>query len=623
MLVVAFAVAVFLAPVTAGPVDALPPDDGPVAYMASMSEHHPDGKIAILDGRGDIYLMESDGTGLLQLTDPWNSGGSVVLWSPDGLTLAFTSNGYYEEGDAGMYVTTLDGDARRVTPDGFGDGDSVAVPYSWSPSWSPDGAKILFVGWSDPGIYTADVATGTIELVVSPEPQIDEIQIGFESPTFSPDGSRIAYVKRTTAILASGTWPPRSRVLRSGAIFVADADGSNAVRITNSLAPPGSSTTYVDDDHSPVWSPDGTSLAFVSGSGVQGEVAAVLVVVNPDGSGRRVLTDGSDNVFLPAWSLDGRSIAWSGDSDSYVIDVDGSDLVVLGPGSSPSWSSNSSRIALNTAYNVVTVNRDGSGYTVLDPVGLPNDSNVLDHAWQPVFPPVGLVDSGQGRWHLKGWQGEMSSFYYGNPGDVPFMGDWDCDGVDTPGLYRQSDGYAYLRNSNTQGVADIKFFFGNPGDVPLAGDWDSDGCDTLSIYRPSEQVFYIINELGSEDSGLGAAEYSFMFGDPGDKPVVGDWDGDGIDEIGLHRESSGFFYWRDSLDTGVADGSIFFGDPGDRIVSGDWGPIPGRDTPGVYRPSNGFVYFRYTLTEGNADTWFPWPNATDTHVPVAGNFGLD
>ena len=46
-------------------------------------------------------------------------------------------------------------------------------------------------------------------------------------------------------------------------------------------------------------------------------------------------------------------------------------------------------------------------------------------------------------------------FYFGNPGDYPFMGDWDCDDVDTPGLYRQSDGYVYLRNSNTQGIADV------------------------------------------------------------------------------------------------------------------------------------------------------------------------
>jgi hypothetical protein len=601
---VAFAGAVFLAPITAEP--------------ASASAPHPDGKIAILDGQGNIYLMESDGTGLTKLIDPWNSGGSVVLWSPDGLRLAFTSNGYIEEADGGMYVTTLDGDAGRVSSD-----DLSGVPYSWSPSWSPNGAKILYVGGSDLGIYAVDVASGTVVSIASPEPQIDEVSTGFESPTFSPDGSRIAYVERSTSYVSGGDLPwSKPRVVFSGAIFVADADGTNAVRITSSLAPAGGSTKYVDDDHSPVWSPDGTSIAFASG--VPGDqVSSVLVVVDADGSDRRELTDGSDKVLYPTWSPDGRSIAWSGDSDSFVIDVDGSKLVVLGPGSGPSWSSNSSRIALNTAYDVVTVNRDGSAYTVLDPVGLPEDSIVLDHDWQPAFPPVGLVDPGQGRWSLKGWQGEMSTFYYGNPGDVPFMGDWDCDGVDTPGLYRQSDGYAYLRNSNTEGVADIKFFFGNPGDMPLAGDWDGDGCDTLSIYRPSEQAFYIVNALGSQDTGLGAADYSFMFGNPGDRPVAGDWDGDGVDEIGLHRDSTGFFYWRDTLDTGVADGSIFFGDGGDRFVSGDWGTIPGRDTPAVYRPSNGIVYFRYSLTQGNADTWFPWPDATSAHVPVAGDFGLD
>ena len=61
---------------------------------------------------------------------------------------------------------------------------------------------------------------------------------------------------------------------------------------------------------------------------------------------------------------------------------------------------------------------------------------------------------------------------------------------------------------------------------------------------------------------MGAAQISFLFGNPGDKPVAGDWDGDGIDEVGLHRESTGFFYWRDTLDTGIASDSIFFGNPG-------------------------------------------------------------
>ncbi len=269
------------------------------------------------------------------------------------------------------------------------------------------------------------------------------------------------------------------------------------------------------------------------------------------------------------------------------------------------------------------MNPDGSGFTILEPEAFISDPNTREPHWQPVFPPVGLADPGSGIWRLRDWGGETAVFYYGNPGDSPFVGDWDCDTVDTPGLYRQSDGYAYLRNSNTQGIADIKFYFGNPGDVPLAGDFNGDGCDTLSIYRPSEARFYIMNKLGENEGGLGAAEYSFLFGNMGDKPVVGDWDGDGIDEIGLHRETTGLFYYRNTLTTGIADGDLYFGDPGDRFIAGDWGVIDGKDTPAVYRPSNATFYFRHTLTPGNADTQFIWTSADSNWTPIAGAFNLD
>jgi hypothetical protein len=235
---------------------------------------------------------------------------------------------------------------------------------------------------------------------------------------------------------------------------------------------------------------------------------------------------------------------------------------------------------------------------------------------------VGLVDPASGIWNLRENSGFATSFYFGNPGDYPVIGDWNCDGTDTPGLYRQSDGYVYLRNSNRQGVADTRFFFGDPGDIPLAGDMNGDGCDTISVYRPSAQRFYVINELGADDGGLGAADYSFLFGNPGDQPVVGDWDGDGVDEVGLHRESTGLFYWRNTLTTGIADGLIYFGDPGDRFVAGDWGVVDGRDTPAVYRPSDHTVYFRHTLTEGVADSQFRWPGAESAWLPVAGGFNL-
>jgi hypothetical protein len=193
-----------------------------------------------------------------------------------------------------------------------------------------------------------------------------------------------------------------------------------------------------------------------------------------------------------------------------------------------------------------------------------------------------------------------SSFYFGNPGDAAFAGDWNCDGVDTPGLYRQSDGFVYLRNSNTQGVADVRFYFGNPGDIPLSGDLDGDGCDSVSIYRPSEQRVYVINDLGTNDRGLGAADYSFLFGDPGDKPFVGDFDGNGVDTVGLHRESTGLVYFRNTNTTGIAHSQFIFGDPGDRLVAGDW-IGSGNDTVAVYRPSTQTLYLRYANSAGIAN----------------------
>ena len=63
---------------------------------------------------------------------------------------------------------------------------------------------------------------------------------------------------------------------------------------------------------------------------------------------------------------------------------------------------------------------------------------------------VGLVDPGSGKWHLYNDAGSLATeFFFGNPGDYPFMGDWDGDGIETPGLYRQSDGFVYLSNKNT------------------------------------------------------------------------------------------------------------------------------------------------------------------------------
>ena len=219
----------------------------------------------------------------------------------------------------------------------------------------------------------------------------------------------------------------------------------------------------------------------------------------------------------------------------------------------------------------------------------------------------------------------VARIYYGNPGDEPLMGDWDCDGVSTPAMYRRSQGLMYLRNSNSPGVADSTFFFGSPGDIPIAGDFNGNGCDTVSIYRPSEQRFYITNKLGG-----GVAQYSFMYGNPGDTPFVGDFDGNGVDTVGLHRVSTGRVYLTNDWMGRTTAKDFTFGDPGDIVFAGDWDGD--RDaTVGAYRKSNGMLYLRNSNNVGHADVTFYVGSFSDaapaSGLPAfsgsAGNYSVD
>src|SRR5205807_8778756 len=77
----------------------------------------------------------------------------------------------------------------------------------------------------------------------------------------------------------------------------------------------------------------------------------------------------------------------------------------------------------------------------------------------------------------------------------------------------------FLRDSNTSGVADHTFSYGDPGDKVLACDWDGDGRATPTTLRGG--AFYERDSLSS-----GAANRVVQFGDAGDQPICGDWNGD-------------------------------------------------------------------------------------------------
>ena len=238
-----------------------------------------------------------------------------------------------------------------------------------------------------------------------------------------------------------------------------------------------------------------------------------------------------------------------------------------------------------------------------------------------------LLVEPSGRWHIRRPGNPDYTFFYGNPGDIPLFGDWDGDGLDTPGAWRQGPGggFAYLTNTlppdGGSGVAEFTFFFGNPGDEVFVGDWNGDGKDTLGINRGGR--IFLTDTNGS--GGLPVpTDYDFFFGVPGDRAFGGDGDGDGKDAVFLYRESDGFVYYTN--ETPIGPGAVagtaanyFFGNPSDRFVAGDWNN-DGTNTAGIFRSSNTTVYLTNTNASGGAaaptDQSFVW--GAGDWVPLAG-----
>ena len=127
------------------------------------------------------------------------------------------------------------------------------------------------------------------------------------------------------------------------------------------------------------------------------------------------------------------------------------------------------------------------------------------------------------RYTLTGGWADIS-FQFGEPGDIPVTGDWNKDGVDTPGVVRGNTWY--LKNSLSGGWEDVSFQFGEPGDIPITGDWNGDGIDTPGVVRGDQ--WFLRNNLTH-----GWADQSFQYGNPDNIPLVGDWQNTGYSAPGV------------------------------------------------------------------------------------------
>jgi Tol biopolymer transport system component len=282
------------------------PQDRPSPSTAASEATGPSGgDLSSLSGRiafdnfDDVWSINADGTALTRLTrspepefDP--------TWSPDGTQIAFR---FERNGDPEIWLMNADGSDRRRLTRGL------------SPAWSPDGSRIAYASPGEipcpPGRGPRCTGLSIMNADGSGQHRLPHTE-GGEYPSWSPDGTRIAF---------------NSNLTGDHVMYIAQADGSKVVGLSDT-----GEGWQVD------WSPDGRSILFTSHRDHPDNYTDVYVM-RPDGSAVRRLTH--NRAYTPAWSPDGDHIVFSAPG-LFIMDPDGSDVRALptpgvGETSLPDW----------------------------------------------------------------------------------------------------------------------------------------------------------------------------------------------------------------------------------------------------------------------------------------------
>jgi Tol biopolymer transport system component len=305
-----------------GPVSPAPPTLSPTATAASRIEH-PSAEVveagvpitlADLGGRivtddfENVFAMDVDGTNVVTIAgDPAGSEFDGA-WSPDGEWVVYRDSTRGINNDDEIFIARADGSERRnLTNNPAND---------WGPDWSPDGLTIVFNSDRDGLLsgYLVDPDGSNLRRI--------DLDVWFEYPSFSPDGRRIVFES------AGGN---------NYEVFVLDLATNVATKLTEARG----------NDSWPVWSPDGTTIAFTS----QRDDCRIAP---PD---------------QECWREEGPD---DQHNDIWLIDPDGTNLRRVTPeaGQFVAWSPDSQYLLIS-GYALYVVRPDGTGRLELRAEGIP------------------------------------------------------------------------------------------------------------------------------------------------------------------------------------------------------------------------------------------------------------
>ncbi len=234
---------------------------------------------------GNIFIIDANGTNISQVTKlQVGDVASYLSVSPDGKKIVFLKliwdtkeRTFFTE----IWVVNIDGSGLAQLTTGT------------SPSWSPDGKKIVFSSKRD-GNYEIYVMNHDGSNII----KLTNNQTLNSGTAWSPDGNRIVF-----SSYRDGNFQ----------IYAMNSDGMNITRLTNNKG----------NDIQPVWSPDGKKIAFTSDRDGDDEI----FIMNSDGSNPTQLTDNTSVDWEPSFSPDGNKIVFSSNRDGsnqvYVMESSG------------------------------------------------------------------------------------------------------------------------------------------------------------------------------------------------------------------------------------------------------------------------------------------------------------
>lgn len=236
----------------------------------------PDGRrIAFGGAEGEtgyeIYVVAADGTDRIPITaeaDNGVDGAHMPAWSPDGSRIAFSFDRYDE-------TTETESHGIAIVDASTGAGTTITNGLDEQPAWSPEGSTLAFLRKVD----------GIVELHV-----VDAA--GGGERRISPEGI-------TVTSSPASAWSPDGRTLLLGYQDITTSNFGMALVDART----GEMETVIEDAFvgSPVWSPDGDSIAFVRDDAGRPLPAVSLWVTRPDGSEERKVANGLEEVSAVAW----------------------------------------------------------------------------------------------------------------------------------------------------------------------------------------------------------------------------------------------------------------------------------------------------------------------------------